>query len=1068
MELKETGKRNKLFISHCSEIDQTASEIAEYFEAEGIACWIDHRDISSGKNYMEVIKRAISNECFGAIFLLEEHAVKSIQIKQELSLSNGEQKRGFLIYPLYLANVNAEDMDYVFTNKQKTNAPDPRFPWHELEKEQLQELRSTVFADYEALQNNNDRCGSRNSANVSMAQNQEVFRELREGIRRFYAAEHQVETELCNSELIIPKVREFDHWLGLDEPISFEESVKALWKQKDWNCLYIGKGGSGKTSCLYQLMKDFINSYPEKMVFYVRIEECLSYGASGIARYIEKNYIRRFDRMCSLYEIKNMLYNFDFRKEKEPRIILMLDGLSECSGKDCTTLQEELDRIRINKSIQLLMTSSGISQPFYIGSAAVQRFQIQELSEKQIDSYLTLNHCMPDTRQKIPYNIVSNPLMLTIYANTNTFIRKGTDQTEFPCYFREEISSDADILWNYLEMTVHRYSGKRVCEESLKKSFLLKFILPYIAACMEVNTSSSHKDLDEIHSYVALDNPKMFTQNEFFRCVERAVEMLKENAFLNVFSEFDTERWTISYSREECKRILEHDLMRKPELLYKNGYGRYCFCSTVFAKFLAAVHFYHYLKVRNSVKERASDLEIPQFSSEVSVYLGELCEEQKNRPYKDENGNWRFPGIRTEITKALRYYRRQYDPGAKKAVTNLIQIMKDTRKNDLSGQDLSQLDLRRATFSHVICSRKGESRILAAKFDGSIIDKWIFQTAGYSRDLASVRFYEGGNSIFYTVNDTIILADVMTGKVLMSYEMDGGYVQSIDISADGKFILGAALDRGLREWNINTGEITLSLEQETGILLREAAYLDEERIVYVTRNRFLYLYDKEKKERKKLADVNANGLTVTEYELLIPSRTREIYVYDLEENSLLKKYSCEGTADSFLMRARAGVFDDIVAGCSKDGFLLEWERDKTVPSRAYKVAEEVNDFVLSEEEDVIYCAAGTDGILRIDRNRIGNEDGIEIEIQEPQGFLWAGVDLYDNALLAAVSLEGCVAVKDLYTGEYRILNQAGERYEPPFLHLEGCSFRRLNPLSNLNESLLQILRDQKVILDQNN
>ena len=81
MELKETGKRNKLFISHCSEIDQTASEIAEYFEAEGIACWIDHRDISSGKNYMEVIKRAISNECFGAIFLLEEHAVKSIDRK---------------------------------------------------------------------------------------------------------------------------------------------------------------------------------------------------------------------------------------------------------------------------------------------------------------------------------------------------------------------------------------------------------------------------------------------------------------------------------------------------------------------------------------------------------------------------------------------------------------------------------------------------------------------------------------------------------------------------------------------------------------------------------------------------------------------------------------------------------------------------------------------------------------------------------------------------------------------------------------------------------------------------
>ena len=37
MELKETGKRNKLFISHCSEIDQTASEIAEYFEAEGIS-----------------------------------------------------------------------------------------------------------------------------------------------------------------------------------------------------------------------------------------------------------------------------------------------------------------------------------------------------------------------------------------------------------------------------------------------------------------------------------------------------------------------------------------------------------------------------------------------------------------------------------------------------------------------------------------------------------------------------------------------------------------------------------------------------------------------------------------------------------------------------------------------------------------------------------------------------------------------------------------------------------------------------------------------------------------------
>jgi hypothetical protein len=90
-----------IFICFSSKDEAAAREIVEFFELEGIKCWISFRDVPAGHNYQESIVKAIEGAA-GLVFLFSGNSNESNEVKKELSLCGSLNKA---VFPLRLAPV---------------------------------------------------------------------------------------------------------------------------------------------------------------------------------------------------------------------------------------------------------------------------------------------------------------------------------------------------------------------------------------------------------------------------------------------------------------------------------------------------------------------------------------------------------------------------------------------------------------------------------------------------------------------------------------------------------------------------------------------------------------------------------------------------------------------------------------------------------------------------------------------------------------------------------------------------------------------------------------------------
>lgn len=94
-----------VFISYSSENREQAQQICEILKNNGFDCWIDRKGIRGGKDYAEVIPKAIKNSrCF--LLLLTKSAQKSDWVRKELDQAVNVK---LPIYPFALEPVKLDD-----------------------------------------------------------------------------------------------------------------------------------------------------------------------------------------------------------------------------------------------------------------------------------------------------------------------------------------------------------------------------------------------------------------------------------------------------------------------------------------------------------------------------------------------------------------------------------------------------------------------------------------------------------------------------------------------------------------------------------------------------------------------------------------------------------------------------------------------------------------------------------------------------------------------------------------------------------------------------------------------
>lgn len=833
----------------------------------------------------------------------------------------------------------------------------------------------------------------------------DIFNQIKKGLELY---SHSIGTRYINdlvSSELIPYVSDFECWLGNAASIELRESVELLWKQKNWNSLYIGKSGFGKTTACFLLINEYLHTYNDILPIYVDASKCINYESDWIiVKYIKETYIDTFRLSATDEDIYNLLFseNKDVRG-KHPRFIVFIDGISSCNGKDCTILQAEFDLLKLNSTVQTILLANSAELPIIIGDMAVQRFDFQRLSSEQIDNYLA---SMDIENNTVSYDILSNPLILTIFAKTNNYLGKYKGETAH--YMRKIIESGADVLWNMLEMFAIRFSEEeKVQIQKLKKAYAFRFIIPSVAWFMEKEGKSS------------------FTLRDFCGFVDNLHGFFVDQLFSDVFDEYFGYENELVFSLNELRNLLDNCFVSRAGILDKNN-GRYYFDSEMLRYFFSAAFLYRYLIVRNVQRERIYELEGTILCSDTCKYIGELTGENKNSPYAND-GIWSMDKVDTEIQKMLSLYRHKKDSNAKNAVSNLVQILKVARNNNLAGVDLSYLDLRRNTFSHVILSAETREGFVTTNFDNSIIDQWCFMTPGYCQDNASIKI--SGKNIYFTDALGNIDCYSLDKKNVRCIWKSNDFIQDFDLLSDGTLLV-SEMHSGVFIIN-DKGQLIKNISQKTTkevTLYHRVKCLSNNMCSYITRSKKLCTFNLITEESRI---INANAMDFVEEgeSLLIATRGREIKEYNFQLNQVVKTLPYGQVVDAYI--SRISLVNSYIYASTKDGQLIRWHRDDDKPEVITDLGENITDFKFVD--DCIYLVTDEGALFK------GDSEG-NFNILFRGDNRWGAMDVFGN-MIAIVSIEGAALIYYSDSQEKSVISDKQKEYRVPYLTISGCSFK---------------------------
>jgi hypothetical protein len=257
-------------------------------------------------------------------------------------------------------------------------------------------------------------------------------------------------------------------------------------------------------------------------------------------------------------------------------------------------------------------------------------------------------------------------------------------------------------------------------------------------------------------------------------------------------------------------------------MLVEEG-GTYRFLHQDFRDFFAALHVLNEIDLGLSREEVATVLKEGPLSLFVRRFMGEIEEEHRCRPVIDrEEGKWTFK--ENEDGRLFRVSERMrgcFYGSVGFGVWNVVETWKELR-GELSGADLSHLDLSKVVLNGTVCSRFYKDTYLSASFDGSLLHERTIFPQGHSESIYSAVYSNDGKKILSASWDgTIKEWDLETGQCIKTLERHSPSVNSAVYSKDGKRILSASKDGTIKEWDLETGQCLNTYKGDSSMLTNE-------------------------------------------------------------------------------------------------------------------------------------------------------------------------------------------------------------------------------------------------------
>lgn len=602
--------------------------------------------------------------------------------------------------------------------------------------------------------------------------------------------------------------------------------------------LVIGDGGIGKTTFLQQILQDEFLTDSGKLrryktgrpvPFFIELNRCPDHIGSWYDDSLKKtNFITRYigqiyENHSSLDSVSLTLLN-DIEKDMQkipkdgqPRYLLLLDGFNEVKtskGQAVRTfLSNEISVLHKYSNVRIITTSRETQAAYF--ASEFKNIRLVGLETDDIIEHLT--RCGKDATSigmtmscKPLVECLKNPLYLCMFSakdDTDAFLPETPGEILY-CFFHRN-----SAFYN----TRQRASDARSNPLNEKQTaFILDFILPYIGWEFEKNDIFSvnelefeniiHKSLLTVKDLICVCQSNPFVDfNYSGRLLAQTVD-----SFFNQDDSCNTT--SIIDCIHSYLGIVYFYQLSDGEFTDRN---RYAFSHHQFRDYFSAIWDVQLLSMLQCI-------EPPQFKKQSNhaaynttfhtflnehywqqhktEFISQILMEHRNKPQLCTiTHNWFLPSTTYDeqkvLTNALSFCRKlcKRNEDIHYLLQNVLSAILVGRK-ELSGLDLSELDLKYCNFFNVTCSRKGSSKTLAAKFDGSALYEENFQPEDHQDNVIEFLYHDNH---CYTIDDYGIIKcwDVRSGKLeyqLLSGTPSGlhdysssGYIQ---ISDNGKWL----------------------------------------------------------------------------------------------------------------------------------------------------------------------------------------------------------------------------------------------------------------------------------------
>ncbi len=505
-------------------------------------------------------------------------------------------------------------------------------------------------------------------------------------------------------------------------------------------------------------------------------------------------------------------------------VLLILDGLDEITT-DITPLLIDLNEKwapLANKGHLRMIVSSRFesNHPF---TESFEKLEVIPLSEEQVKAYLFLE----DDKKEEKFNAINEdlkdlltiPMMLRLYAGL-----QNEQLADMPNTLRP-INSTAELIWDYLEIQLHKFEkesqGEELAELRTRCHFTIHYVLPFIAYHMEKAQVQeiTEKELEQIVR-VAFNR---FSEPDFF----------KEFSFRSHIKRY---RMGIQYLQigelslvKEIGRFerLAQDLAKALFPVAKEGWVLR-FTHQSFQEYFAARHVLNEINASLEKGEIPSVLRDQVLPENLQKTLGELAGEHYNKPeFANPKLKWEDYRQKTSLGHVVDLCRGIFEKEKiGHCVWNILHIWKKLR-GSFAGVDLSDLHLSGFNFNGIDCRRvvvpgdKGYA--IDSKWDESYLAPKQLFSEGHESEVNVVRLSPDGQILASASRSGHVklwkLSTLEHFHDLGGIHRHNDEVGTVAFSPDGQKIASGGLDNKIIEWSVETGQALKVLRgHKTGIL----------------------------------------------------------------------------------------------------------------------------------------------------------------------------------------------------------------------------------------------------------